>query len=153
MNVRVLVMYCGNVQRIVVLELTLCCSCGQALEVGSQNSWNRQTDTNTDRPSAVTLGVHVQRGLRYLVCLCVCLSVGYHYKAAKDRYQRPHFYVGIVLNGAFILQLFCCKDRAFLFTGHFCLPAYNYTGAYTYMRNPYPCMYFCTIWCIENSNV
>ena len=30
---RVLAIYCGTVQRIVVLEITLCCSCGQALEV------------------------------------------------------------------------------------------------------------------------
>ena len=33
MNVRVLVMYCWNVRHIVALELTLYCSCRQALEV------------------------------------------------------------------------------------------------------------------------
>ena len=33
MNVKVLVMYCGNVQHIVAIKLTFCCSCRQALEV------------------------------------------------------------------------------------------------------------------------
>ena len=42
----------------------------------------------------------------------------------------------IVLNVAFFLKLFCCKDRAiFAYHGdvrHFCLPAYNYTRARTF---------------------
>ena len=78
-----------------------------------------------------------QRGLQYLVC--VCPSVCYPYSAipaAKEQYQRPQCYVDIVLNGAFFLKLFCCKDRGFFAytgeVGHFCLLTYNYTRAYTF---------------------
>ena len=37
-NVRVLVMYCGNVQHIVVLKLTFCKICGNALEIHFEGS-------------------------------------------------------------------------------------------------------------------
>ena len=45
------------------------------------------------------------------VCLSVCLSVCYHYsgttgyEAAKERYQRPERYVGIVFKKAIFLKL------------------------------------------------
>ena len=55
------------------------------------------TDVVVFSPLFLTLGVHVQRGLRYLVCvsvcLCVCVSV-YAYsrtagkEAAYERYQH-----------------------------------------------------------------
>ena len=44
-------------------------------------------------------------------CVCVCLSVCYHYsgttgyEAAKERYQRPERYVGIVFKKAIFLKL------------------------------------------------
>ena len=67
------------------------------------------------------------------VCVCVsaCLSVPANlqsgYKAAKERYQRLQCYVDIVVNVAFFLKLFRCKDRVlFAYHGevrHFCLPA------------------------------
>ena len=45
------------------------------------------------------------------VCVCVCLSVCYHYsgttgyEAAKEGYQRPERYVGIVFKKAIFLKL------------------------------------------------
>ena len=59
----------------------------------------------------ITLGAHAQRGLYSRVCVCVCLSVCYHYsgttgyEAAKERYQRPERYVGIVFKKAIFLKL------------------------------------------------
>ena len=60
--------------------------------------------------SLLTLGVHAQRGLQYLVCLCVCLSVclsvdAYSgttgYKAAYELYKRVQIYKGLNITRRF----------------------------------------------------
>ena len=53
----------------------------------------------------LTLGAHAQQGYcTGPVCLCVCVCVysgTTDYEAAKERYQRPERYVGMVLKRRF----------------------------------------------------
>ena len=60
--------------------------------------------------SLLTLGVHAQRGLQYLVCPCVslsvCLSVDAYsgttgYKAAYELYKRVQIYKGLNITRRF----------------------------------------------------
>ena len=81
------------------------------------------------------------------VCVCVCLSVpaNLQSQAIRQPNSNTKCYVDIVLNGAFFLKLFRCKDRGlFAYHGevrHFCLPAYNYTRVGTFYVQPYACAF------------
>ena len=56
----------------------------------------------------LTLGAHAQRGLQYLVCPCVCLSVDAYSgttgnEAAHELYKRVQIYEGLNNKKAILL--------------------------------------------------
>ena len=62
----------------------------------------------------VTLGAHAQRGLQYLVCKSVRLSVTTfsattRNKAAKKRYQRVQCHTGLILKIAIFVKVLRSK--------------------------------------------
>ena len=61
------------------------------------------------KQSLLTLGAHAQRGLQYLVCVSVCLSVTTfsattRNKPAKKRHQRVQRYTGLILKLAIFVK-------------------------------------------------
>ena len=59
----------------------------------------------TIKPQRCTLGAHAQRGLQYLVCLCVYRYSGTTgYEAAYERYQQLQSYEGMNIKKAIFLE-------------------------------------------------
>ena len=69
------------------------------------------------REGLLTFGAHAQRGLQYLVCVFVCLSVDAYscttgYKAAYELYKRVQIYEGLKIKKAILLKRLRSGDMA-----------------------------------------
>ena len=67
--------------------------------------------------TSLTLGVHAQRGLQYLVCVFVCMSVDAYscttgYEAAYELYKRVQIYEGLNIKKAILLKRLRSGDMA-----------------------------------------
>ena len=65
---------------------------------------------------SLTLGAHAQRGLQYLVCVSVCVSVttfsaATRNETAKKRYQRVQCHTGFILKVAILVKMLRSKDN------------------------------------------